>query len=302
MLKEKDDVLAYEIQIKLIKNSNRMEFSGWVTNQSEQHRVRFVIQGNTENKYSFAGTQYGYIKRETFSEEMNYWRAENWFEEPSATYPLLNHVSMVNSNYVTTLFTRHSKEYELINENKKDLAITLFRSYGAMGYPDLNRRPGRPSGLDYMIFETPECQMKVDNKFEFSIQYYNHYDANKITNDYIKYACENSYYQFQNYDKSINPIAYFPTNPTENKLPTQYSFLVMKDFEGSFGTIVKSDISDSYILRVYNNDLSQVKFGGIQGNLSKREGMISNLDETVEIEKHESTDLKPGELRIVKFI
>ena len=48
-----------------------------------------------------------------------------------------------------TVMTKSSKEYELIDEGNKDIAVVLFRSYGAMGYPDLHRRPGQAqrSGL-----------------------------------------------------------------------------------------------------------------------------------------------------------
>ena len=68
-----------------------------------------------------------------------------------------------------TVMTKSSKEYELIDEGNKDIAVVLFRSYGAMGYPDLHRRPGRPSGLDYMIFQTPKCQMLKENSFDLAL-------------------------------------------------------------------------------------------------------------------------------------
>ena len=44
-----------------------------------------------------------------------------------------------------TVMTKSSKEYELIDEGNKDIAVVLFRSYGAMGYPDLHRRPAGPA-------------------------------------------------------------------------------------------------------------------------------------------------------------
>src|SRR5699024_5998394 len=139
--------------------------------------------------------------------------------------PLLNHVSAVHDKEVTTVYTRSSKEYEFVGEGFKDIGVTIFRSYGALGYPDLNRRPGRPSGMDYTVFETPKCQMKGDNHFKLGVSYDTEFDENQIFNQYVSYAADSSVYQKQSYEQSINPIDYFPTNPLPFKLPTEYSFL-----------------------------------------------------------------------------
>ncbi|MDF9825790.1 mannosylglycerate hydrolase [Breznakia sp. PF5-3] len=294
--------MEYTLQIILKKDSGLIELKGNIHNHGEQHRVRIIIQGTNKNEYSFAGTQYGYIKRETNPKELQIWKSEKWFEEPSPTFPLLNHVSAVDDNFVVSIFTKSSKEYEFVNMNKKDIAITAFRSYGAMGYPDLNRRPGRPSGLDYMIFETPDCQMKKTNTFEIAITYYTDFNANKITNDYIAYACENTCYQRQDFDKSINPIAYFPTNSWKYKLPQAYNFLSIDTFDGSFGSIVKTDQSNSYLLRLYNNENYEISGGKLALWSNDKECFISDLKEQ-EIEKTnmDMINFKKGELRIIKI-
>lgn len=298
-----DTEMPYSIRIVLKKDSDVIEISGEIDNKSEQHRVRLVFRGTNINEYSFAGTQYGYIKRETNPGELEIWRKNNWFEEPSPTFPLLNHVSMVNDNYTLSAFTRSSKEYEFIGNGFSDIAVTLFRSYGALGYPDLNRRPGRPSGLDYMVFTTPESQMKKKNKFELALYLAKEFDANKITNSYIEYACEDSYYQKQDFDKSINPISYFPTNPLEKLLPRAYEFIEAENLDGSFGTIVKSDLSESYIMRVYNNKNHSSNGGELKGYIKNKEMYITDLLDESEImgvsEKLPKMDA--GELRIIKI-
>ncbi|MBC8587299.1 glycoside hydrolase family 38 N-terminal domain-containing protein [Paratissierella segnis] len=298
-----DDEMLYSIQISLKKDSDVIEISGEVDNKSEQHRVRIVFRGTSKNEYSYAGTQYGYIKRKTNPEELKIWREEKWFEEPSPTFPLLNHVSMVNEDYTVSVFTRSSKEYEFIGNNFSDISITLFRSYGALGYPDLNRRPGRPSGLDYMVFSTPECQMKKKNKFELALYFNKKYDANKITNAYVEYACEDSYYQKQDFDKSINPISYFPTNPLSKPLPRSYEFMEVKDLDGSFGTIVKSDLSESYILRLYNNKNHPSSGGELIGYNNGKEAYITDMIDELEIVdvSNKLPEMNGGELRIIKI-
>jgi mannosylglycerate hydrolase len=210
---------------------------------------------------------------------------------------------MVNEDYTVSVFTRSSKEYEFIGNNFSDISITLFRSYGALGYPDLNRRPGRPSGLDYMVFSTPECQMKKKNKFELALYFNKKYDANKITNAYVEYACEDSYYQKQDFDKSINPISYFPTNPLSKPLPRSYEFMEVKDLDGSFGTIVKSDLSESYILRLYNNKNHPSSGGELIGYNNGKEAYITDMIDELEIVdvSNKLPEMNGGELRIIKI-
>lgn len=293
--------LKYKITLKLEKGSSIIKVSGHFNNDAEQHRVRLIFSGKEKNKFSYVGTQYSIIKRKTYSDEEKYWREKQYFEEPSPIYPLLNHVTAVNRKNVLTIYTRSSKEYEFVSEGYKDIGVTIFRSYGALGYPDLNRRPGRPSGLDYMVFETPGCQMKKKNYFEIAFGYQSNYNENQIFKKYIDYATDSTAYQLQDYDKSINPIDYFPTNPLNKKLPLSHSLLEVKQSEGVYGTIVKSDSSKGYILRLFNSRNTEVEVGKIN-SMFKNDIIVSNLEEKNEMkwqEKHNK--LKPGELRMIKI-
>src|SRR5699024_2499377 len=101
-------VLDYNLNITLEKGSPVIAISGKFNNNAEQHRVRILFSGKKENHYSFAGTQYSVIKRETVDPSHKNWRENNYFEEPNPIYPLLNHVSAVHDKEVTTVYTRSS--------------------------------------------------------------------------------------------------------------------------------------------------------------------------------------------------
>lgn len=292
-----DACIEYRIQLELIDNDS-IKISGTITNHALHHRMRLVIRGNEPHTYSLAGTQYSYIQRESDPATLRTWKEDGWFEEPSPTWPLLNHVSMEDSE-VTTVMTRSCKEYELIQEGKKDLAVVLFRSYGAMGYPDLQRRPGRPSGLDYMIFKTPNCQMLKDNHFALALTWYASYDANKICQDYITYACPTIYYERQDFDKSVYPISYFPTNPLQEKLPEEWNFLDIEHLEGCFGSLVKEDAH--WLLRLYNNALHPVSCGTFHSPHALTY-CKTTLDHTETTPMKETPEpLKTGELRMIQI-
>lgn len=289
--------MRYKIKLELI-DKNNIRISGTIDNHATDHRVRLVFTGQAPHTYSLAGTQYSYIKRESTPAALKTWKADGWFEEPSPTWPLLNYVS-VEDDEVMTVMTKSSKEYELIDEGNKDIAVVLFRSYGAMGYPDLHRRPGRPSGLDYMIFQTPKCQMLKENSFDLALTWYESYDGNRICQDYIQYACPQLCFEGQHFDKSVHPISYFPTNPPEQRLPNSWSFLNMDELQGCFGSLVKE--KDYWLLRLYNNEIEPVSCGIIHSD----EALVytlTTLDHT--IHKPLSNELEPlrkGELRMIQI-
>ena len=289
--------MRYKIKLELI-DKNNIRISGTIDNHATDHRVRLVFTGQAPHTYSLAGTQYSYIKRESTPAALKTWKADGWFEEPSPTWPLLNYVS-VEDDEVMTVMTKSSKEYELIDEGNKDIAVVLFRSYGAMGYPDLHRRPGRPSGLDYMIFQTPKCQMLKESSFDLALTWYESYDGNRICQDYIQYACPQLCFEGQHFDKSVHPISYFPTNPPEQRLPDSWSFLNMDELQGCFGSLVKE--KDYWLLRLYNNEIEPVSCGIIHSD----EALVytlTTLDHT--IHKPLSNELEPlrkGELRMIQI-
>lgn len=253
--------IGYRIVIETEKHSSIIRVSGTINNTAKQHRLRLIFDSGIASSVSYAGTQYSMITRPTVSPVEKDWKENNYFEEPSSIFPLLNHVSTESKSERVTVFTRSSKEYELIGDNFEKIAVTLFRSYGRLGTPDLNRRPGRPSGLDYMVFETPESQMLGDNDFDLALTFSTDNNPNTIFNEYVSVASEVISYQLQSFDKSINPIDYFPTNVLPAKLPADYSLLTVSDSEAVFGTLVKDQASQKYGLRMFNAGVNTLRTG-----------------------------------------
>ena len=73
--------------------------------------------------------------------------------------------------------------------------------------------------------------------------------------------------------------------------------------DGSFGTIVKSDFSESYILRIYNNKNNVSNGGELKGYSKGKKMYITDmLDETELVDvSRELPKMDAGELRIIKI-
>lgn len=249
-VKQLDSRNSYTVRIKLSKDSQVIDISGTIENHAKNHRVRLVSKTNSTNRKSMAGTQFGVVQRTKEEHLLKKWQEEGWLEEPSPIYPLLNFVSVEDADSKHIIYTKSSKEYELLENEKSEIAITLFRSVGYMGLPDLNRRPGRASGLAERLIPSPESQMLASNEFHVGISIVDNQDYTDVINEYNKYAVETIAYQNQNLNRVVTPISYFETNPMAQDIPDNFS-LVVENQPLAFSTLEK--INGKNIVRCFNN-------------------------------------------------
>lgn len=249
-LKNQQD--AYTIHITLYKHDPVIKVKGSYQNHSDNHRVRLVVKTSFTTQYSTAGTQFGYCKRENEPAIMKDWKAQGWLEEPSPIYPLLNYVVLENDKNSVSVFTKSSKEYEIIGKHFGDIAVTLFRSVGYLGLPDLNRRPGRASGIAEKVIPSPLSQMLKENTFEIGILYTKDKDMNHMVNTYNTFAVEACYYQNQKFNKVVYPITYFQTNPLETTIKDNYTVSNQVALPFAFSTLEMLD--NKKVLRMFHNE------------------------------------------------
>lgn len=259
--------LPFSLTISLDGESRVVRITGEVKNSSQDHRLRIGIRTGKNIEVNHAGAHYSIIQRDCLPKEMAIWKERGYFEEPSATKPLLNHVSAVDGKGVLTVYTRSLKEYEFVGEGYSNLMITVFRAMGYVGRPDLHRRPGRPSGMPERLLPAPTHQMQGTIEFDFGIGFTPELDGNRLFREYATFAVDPLYCQNQKIDPTFFLISYFPINPWPSALPANYDFACLEDSDVSFGTLIKSDTSADYILRLFNaqarpQNAGQLALGG----------------------------------------
>ena len=295
--------MGYLLRVTLKEDDNVIRFSGHIDNHAHNHRVRLAVRTENASEHSYAGTQFGYIKRVTEPEALSFWKEQGWLEEPTPTEPLLNHVSLVGDEYVATTFTRGMKEYEIIGEGKKDIAMTAFRSVGHLGLPDLNRRPGRASGLQMKMFEAPLSQMQGENEFDFGLCYYNAYDGNHIAKDYVSFATDISYFQNQKHERVVFPMCFLDTYPLAQGCPNEFKMFELQDSQATIGTVKKSEDNQAYILRIFNNESHAIEGGTLAVNIDHKAITFSNLaEDTHKAGSLELGLLGAGEIRNIRIV
>lgn len=297
----RDASLSYELRLQLIDGDPVLHLDGWVDNPAMNHRLRLVFPTGVSHAESVAGTQFGVIRRKTADPMEKTWREAGWFEEPRPIYPLLNFVSAENGDHVLSIHTRGPKEYEFSGSGASEISVTLFRAVGHLGLPDLSCRPGRPSGLDYKIVETPGNQMPGKTDFSLGIGYSSVFDAGSLWNRQADFSTDPCYFQDQPWERTVFPVAYFPTNPLSRVFPDRFRFLAWKETPAVFGTMAKDESDGALLVHVFNPGEAIVPGGFLETGFSPKSVFLTDLEGTRRTPCREGKlpDFRPGEIRVI---
>lgn len=256
--------LTYQVCFETRKGSDLLTIKGYVINRAKNHKFRLVVAPGICTENSIAGTQFGAVKRINYPKAMDYWKEKKWLERPDPIYPLLNYVSLADGELCATVYTKSTKEYEVTGETFDRLALTIYRAVGHFGLPDLNRRPGRASGIPEQIMECPLSQlMRQKLTFEYCLGFTREYDSEAMMNTYVNLAAEDVWFEEQEYNRTFIPMKYFEVNNAVVPIPEADQLLELKDSRLVFSSLQKSKSDNAYLLRLFNAEDDCVEGGTI---------------------------------------
>lgn len=292
----------YELRIEL-DNSNNIKFHIEIENNSKDHRIRVIANTGLTSNTSIADTPFGTIERESNPISLKNWKELKWKEEPTPIYPFINFVSLRSKEGAMSILAKGIKEYEIIENNK--ISLTLFRSIGFLGKPDLIRRPGVASGQEFKYIETPDSQLLKKMIFKFAIRFDKEYNSNIIKREYQKYAVSTLDYQIQELNRFTNTLKYFVMHPLKTKLNRFNNLINLDSSSLSFSAIVPID-ENSYVLRLVNTcerietTTINIEFGS---NYERVNMLYEKIGENSKIKagKIVLKDIKPGEVINLKI-
>lgn len=253
--------VPYELTITLKKDTNRIECHLNIENKALDHRMRVLIETNIENDVSHTDTPFGTITRPVKDEFLENWRELGWREEPTAIFPMLHYVNAHNSEKSLTVMAKGIKEYQFVGSTFNQIALTLFRSVGFLGRPDLIRRPGIASGNEFKYIPTPDSQLEKSLTFKFAIQLTNNYNPSLIMADYLNYAVSVPFYQIQEINRFTTTLKYFVSNPLLNEVP-DIQGPILEGKNVILSSFKQNRQKDGVELRVFNPSQSQVVDNG----------------------------------------
>ncbi|MCU0643525.1 MAG: hypothetical protein MUC94_04630 [bacterium] len=116
--------LPIELKVILRKDSRRVEFEIKLNNTAECHRLRFMFPLGIDAKHSFGEGQFDVVARPIDRPDTS-----DWLEQPMYDYPLHHFVDLSDDQNGAAVLVDGLKEYEILNDTNRTLAITLLRGF-----------------------------------------------------------------------------------------------------------------------------------------------------------------------------
>lgn len=217
--------IPVDLFITLNKDSKRVELNIELDNKAESHRLRIMFPTNLHAKNHYGEGQFDVVKRST--ERPN---TKDWIEQPMYDFPLHHFVDVSDSKNGLAVLVDGLKEYELLNDKKRTLAVTLLRGFEYIIAPS--------SKQDYSFKKGSQCL----GQQTFRLAVYLH---------------KGDWKEGQVYKEALNfnnHISLVQTGKANGRLPSETSFMKITPCDLVFSALKKSEdeIEKSFILRIYN--------------------------------------------------
>lgn len=161
--------LTVTTTLELRASEPLLRVSHALDNAARDHRLRVHIKTPVANPVeSWADQGFSLVRRDTRSPYLDDWRAQGFVEKPMPIYTLENLVCLRDAQNLLAAFTQGIKEYEVLPD-EDTLALTLYRSVGLLGKDDTPWRPGRASGINNKVVETPDAQLLQPMRFDYAL-------------------------------------------------------------------------------------------------------------------------------------
>ncbi|MEH0152733.1 glycoside hydrolase family 38 C-terminal domain-containing protein, partial [Limibacter armeniacum] len=111
--------------VTLTKNAKRVDFQIEMDNKVESHRLRIMFPtGLTGATHSFGEGQFDVVKRSLERPDTT-----EWVEQPMYDFPMHQFVDLTDGKKGAAILVDGLKEYEVLEDQDKTIAITLLRGF-----------------------------------------------------------------------------------------------------------------------------------------------------------------------------
>lgn len=242
-----------QTKVSLYTGENFIRITHQMNNQVLDHRVRVNWKtGVTDLAKHHADQGYSALERLSTNPYQENWRELGFVEKPMPIYPLESFVALSDEKAHFTFHTGMMKEYQ-VEPEKERLSVTLFRSNGLLGRDGLAWRPGRASGINNMVVETPDGQMLTEMSFDYFVSFgEGRFDPTEAYEISKKLFTTQDFYQVQSLNSYLNRVDRFNIPPLTNVVPSEDSLLKLENKQLFMSTAKKEWAGDGMIIRLFN--------------------------------------------------
>ncbi|KGL38150.1 hypothetical protein BMT55_09740 [Listeria newyorkensis] len=238
-----------ETTLTLKKGEDTLGIKHRLTNKTKNHRIRVKFAA-PKSEASYADQAFTAIKRANLNPHFANWRENRFAEAPVPIYPLENFAVSLSDKGAIGVVTQGLKEYEATTDY---LALTLFRSVGLLGKDNIAWRPGRASGINNKVVETPDAQMLGDLEFSYHYRATASFTATDWFRATERVRTHQLSYHLQTLNSFEERVERFelPQPASMRDLPTSASLLTISE-NAFFSALKQAEDGDGIILRAFN--------------------------------------------------
>lgn len=221
-------------------------------NQANDHRLRVHLKTPVcHPEYSYADQGFSLLRRDTISPYVDGWREQGFVEKPMPIYTMENCVALRNHQHFFSALTKGIKEYEVYPQ-ENTLALTLFRSVGLLGKDDTLWRPGRASGINNKVVETPDAQMHQSMVFDYALIMDSQVEDSNLLAACHHYREHNLTYQLQQLNTFEERLERFTIPFPAKGIAPQADWLVQNNPQIMLSMCKPGNQPDEFIIRLFN--------------------------------------------------
>jgi mannosylglycerate hydrolase len=194
-----------------------------VDNKAESHRLRIMFPTNLNAEFHYGEGQFDVVKRASERPD-----TKDWVEQPMYDYPLHHFADVTDGKNGIAVLVDGLKEYELLDDKKKNFAVTLFRGFEYIIAPS--------SRQDYSHLKGSQCL----GKSSYRLAIYPHkgdWQHGEVYREALNFN---------------NHLSLVQTGKANGELPSELSFMKVTPDELIFSVLKKSEDGNGFVLRVYN--------------------------------------------------
>ncbi|MGB2960191.1 MAG: glycoside hydrolase family 38 C-terminal domain-containing protein, partial [Bacteroidota bacterium] len=240
---KKSATLHITSTVTLTSQSKSVQFETTVLNTAEDHRLRVLFPSAIKTRVAHADSQFCVVERV----QRRYDTRKFKIEHPAAVAPMQRFVAVKDKRDALLLFSHGLPEYELSEDGKGTLALTLLRCVGLLAGGDLITRPGGRAGW---YNETPDAQCQGTHTFRYALL-----------------PCSAAEFDDRSLVNEESERFHLPLLPIRRKntegIPETESFLEMTPASLTLSAVKESEEGKHLVVRFYNSGSEPIE-GGVR--------------------------------------
>jgi len=213
-------------QVILEKDSKKVKFKTEITNKSRDHKLRVLFPTGIKTDFVCAESSFKIEKRSILSKN-----TKDNIEKHFPYQPMQNFVDVSDNQKGIAFFSKGLREYEVINDEKRTLAITLLRTHRAYMTANEIMTPEELSN-----YESLHQIGKM--KYEYALYFHRgDWDAGNVLREAYEFKV---------------PVKIIQGVKNNGKLPPESSFFEISPEKVVLSTIKRREKGEGILIRVWN--------------------------------------------------